>query len=269
MSQRIPLALVVAAKNAAAVTSMARRVTDQIVDVDHCQALITDDPSLAISAATAGTPTLVMDPFRLPQATRSQLAELPTMPAHTARFVPSMREVQQASESGRLGDPGLLRIHLWRGDRNNARDLLAEQLDLAIWLFGRQSPSITYAVSRPGYTQVHLGFAAGGMALIDLDTSLPAGNDYYALSLIGSTGAAYADDHHNTHLLWDSRGAHGVRTEEAHVALRYMLADFVEAIVGNQALPVGWGETEAALRAVEEVTEAAEQQLVVRGGTDG
>lgn len=269
MSQPIPLALAVSTEHSDAVASMARRVTDRIVDVTHGEALVTDDPSLAVRVAQAGTPVLVLEPFRLSPAVRRQLAELPTMPAHLARCLPSIREVYQACASGKLGEPGLLRIHLWQDRVDDERELLADQLDLAIEVFGRQLPSTVFAVTRSGYTQVHLGFAAGGMALIDLDASLPAGNEYYSLSLVGSTGAAYADDHHNMQLVWDSGGASVLPTKQGPVALRHMLAAFVEAVAQNQAWPVSWEATEAALRVVEEVATSADQQQVVTGGGNG
>ncbi len=269
MNQRLSLALAVAGEHADAVALMARRVTDRIVDVGSCQACVTDDPSLAVETASAGKPTLVLDPFRLSEATRAQLAALPTVPGHTARFVPSIGEVYQTCAAGKLGAAGLLRIHLWQSVADRADELLAEQLDLAIWLFGRQTPETTYTVSRPGYTQVHLGFAPTGMALIDLDTSLPAGNDYYSLSLIGSTGAAYADDHRNMNLVWDADGSRMLPTEEGQVAFRNLLAAFVGAIASHQPSPVTWKETEVALAAAEQIASAAEQPLVVRGRTDG
>ena len=40
------------------------------------------------------------------------------------------------------------------------------------------------------------------MALIDCAQTLPQGDGYFSLSLIGSTGAAYADSHHNRQLLY-------------------------------------------------------------------
>ena len=46
-------------------------------------------------------------------------------------------------------------------------------------------------------------FPEGGMALIDCSRALqPSCDPYFSLTVIGSTGAAYADDHHNTNLLY-------------------------------------------------------------------
>ena len=50
---------------------------------------------------------------------------------------------------------------------------------------------------------VHLGFKCGGMALIDFTNSLPDGDNYESLCLIGSKGVAYADDHRNRNLFFN------------------------------------------------------------------
>ena len=49
-------------------------------------------------------------------------------------------------------------------------------------------------MSRPGYVHVHLGFPEGGMALMDDAQTLSGGDGCFSLSMIGSTGAAYAND---------------------------------------------------------------------------
>ena len=41
------------------------------------------------------------------------------------------------------------------------------------------------------------------MAMIDISTRLPEGDDYYSLSLVGANGSAYADDHYNMQLLYN------------------------------------------------------------------
>ena len=75
------------------------------------------------------------------------------------------------------------------------RDIVHQQ---QVGLAG-QRPRAVYATARwlsrsrfqePEYVQLHLGFANGGMALIDHAQTLPPGEGYYSLSLIGSKGAA-------------------------------------------------------------------------------
>src|SRR5262249_15903656 len=135
-----------------------------------------------------------------------------------------------------LGVPALLRTHCWEPratgdphgwdqirDRNKGelRSRIFQQLDLALWMFP-QPPMEVFAVGRaPGsaelwaeYLQIHLGFPGDGMALLSISRTLPPGDDYQNVSLVGSTGAAYADDHHQTQLLF--RGDHpaGMKRDE-------------------------------------------------------
>jgi hypothetical protein len=83
------------------------------------------------------------------------------------------------------------------------------------------APNLVYAIERPQasestseYLQVHLGFAGGAMALIDIYSGLPNQQSYYALSIIGSTGAAYVDDHQNMQLLYKERLPQAVKVDD-------------------------------------------------------
>jgi predicted dehydrogenase len=174
-------------------------------------------------------------------------AQLAVMSA--VRFLPSRQLIRQQLDAGRLGDPGLVRIRRWAGrepgDASTAGPLaapLVEDVDFALWLIG-QSPDVVYAVEeavngredrgdlgdrsddsdRGGRsTQLHLGFPAGGMALLDYSDQLPPGDGYQALSLIGSTGAAYVDDQQNSQLLYRGGQPQAVRVDERgreHLAL--------------------------------------------------
>jgi predicted dehydrogenase len=89
--------------------------------------------------------------------------------------------------------------------------------------------------------QLHLGFPVGGMALIDCTRTLPARSDtYYSLTLIGSTGAAYADDHHNTNLLL--RGdVVGLTVDQGRDHFALQLQEFVDAVRYDR-VPNGTGE---------------------------
>ncbi len=136
------------------------------------------------------------------------------------RRMPYQLAVRESLDAGKLGAPGLLRIHHWStGAGGKAADgqsadlaiaeLTTEEIDLACWLFGA-APDAVYAVALgndvsagPVGVQLHLGFPAGGMALIDCIRSASEARDpYFTLTLIGSKGAAYADDHHNANLLF-------------------------------------------------------------------
>ena len=57
----------------------------------------------------------------------------------TLRFTPSVRVIKDRLASGKLGHPGLLRVHRWRSIHQEKRPHLAHTLfadvDLALWLF--------------------------------------------------------------------------------------------------------------------------------------
>lgn len=168
------------------------------------------------------------------------------MVGRSLRFVPSIRAVCESWQGGQLGAPGLLRIHRWepqssprQGESFTAQ--LVNELDLACWFF-RGIPNLLYASGgEPGvepngsnYAQLHLGFEGGGMALIDVSTSLPEGEGYFSLSLIGSTGAAYADDHHNMQLLYDGGSPAAVKTRQGDAAMLAEVSELVAAVDQNR-----------------------------------
>jgi predicted dehydrogenase len=90
--------------------------------------------------------------------------------------------------------------------------------------------------------QLHLGFPNGGMALIDHSWTLPPGDSYFSLSLIGSTGAAYADDHHNRQLLFQGGPPRAILTREGNTCRLGMLQEFVRAIQEDRAPLVTGGD---------------------------
>jgi predicted dehydrogenase len=133
-------------------------------------------------------------------------------------FLPSRQLIRQQLDAGRLGEPGLVRLHRWVHRGSPAADPaeepvapLARDLDTASWLMGTP-PEVVFALQDAGdhrggrSTLVHLGFPGGGMALIDYADHLPPGDGYRSLTVIGSSGAAYADDHQNAQLVY--RGGH-------------------------------------------------------------
>jgi len=240
----------------------------QVVDdVAACTAVISDKLDIALNAATAGKHVLVVDSLNVASDIREQLASTGcAAPARDWRFQPSIREAKRALDDGKLGDPGLLRIHSWQAKRVSQNDNLARDLDLALWMFGSR-PIEIYAVERSGYIQAHLGFQQGGMAIIDLHDDIPVDNAYYSLSLIGSTGAAYADDHHNTNLLMDVKGSRALSPSESHMDLAYMIEAFVDAVEAGHDFSADWIEIESALQVAEEVHSSADrQQVVIAGG---
>ena len=140
------------------------------------------------------------------------------------RFLPSVLTVKEGLASGKLGAPGLVRIHHWH--RQDVHSLSA-QLDVACWLIDQPVRTL-FAQGRLDYAQVHLGFADDRMAVIDCAT-LPKGDEYYSLSAIGSSGAAYADDHHNMQLVFGGGHPQAICTSQGDKAVLAALQEFVNA----------------------------------------
>ena len=244
--------------------------------------------ALVQRAAQAGKHALVKPPLASTAGEARQIAAagraagVRLMLAHPARFQADHRAVKDSLDDGELGRPGLLRIHQWLpategtdGSEQAAHAGLAA-LDLALWMFDGL-PTHVYAVARPAqttglaaaeYAQVHLGFAGGGMALIDLAHTLPAGDGYDSLTLIGSLGAAYSDTHHNVQLLYGGGHAQAVRTEPDESVIALMLAEFAAAIVEQREPAVGGADGHAALlvaAAVESSLAAAAAMTLTEG----
>lgn len=159
------------------------------------------------------------------------------------RSLSSRQLVKQQLDAGKLGDVGLVRLHRWAPvSTDSSLPLLGlpaplvHDLDLVSWLIGK-TPDLVYATEQmanerddsPGrFVQVHLGFPGGGMALIDYSDRLPPGDGYQSLSVIGSAGAAYADDHQNTQLLYRGGRPQAIRADERVKQLATLLQAFVD-----------------------------------------
>ena len=241
--------------------------------------------ALVQRAVQAGKHALVEPPLARTASEAHQVAAaahaagVRLMLAHPARFQADHRAVKDSLDDGELGRPGLLRIHHWfpatDGSERAAHAGLAA-LDLALWVFG-SLPTHVYAVARPAqttglaaaeYAQVHLGFAGGGMALIDLAHTLPTGDGYDSLTLIGSLGAAHADDHHNVQLLYGGGHAQAVRTEPDESVVALVLAEFAAAVAEEREPAVGGADGHAALLvagAVESSLAAATAMTLTEG----
>jgi predicted dehydrogenase len=184
--------------------------------------------------------------------------------------VPANRVILDRLSSGKLGEPGLLRVHCWSGESSRSlASKLYGHIDLAIRFFG-SSPAELYCVARgdQSYLQVHLGFAGGGMAVLDFSDRLPAGQGYDSLSLVGSSGAAYSDDHHNTHLLF-AGGNPAALIDDCGDGLLDEVQAFVDALAG-EALPPTDGEAILTVhRLLEAIGRSSESAGVLhdRGGS--
>ena len=234
-----------------------------IVDADAADAVLVAGVDAANQATESGRHVLLV-PGSLQSAEEAADLAAPDgtvfMLAASGRFQPSIREVQAVNSNGSLGSLGLLRIHRWLpGGDPVGITCLADQLDLANWLFGTL-PSEVYSVRRGesgGYAHVHLGFPGDGMALGDVATTLPGGDDYYSLSLIGGDGSVYADDHHNMHLLYGGGQPEAVRGGESVFGLVNLLTEFASAVAEGRAADPGLSAAVEALK----VAEAAEKSI--------
>ena len=155
---------------------------------------------------------------------------------HVFRLLPSLRTLKESVDSGKLGDTGLVRIHHWQTKGADLRSSLLAQLDVACSLVGR-SPAVIFGLSRAArrgdvgneYLQVHIGFDDDRMAVIDCTTQLASGDDYYSAGVISSTGAAYADDHHNVQLLFGGQHPQAIKTSQGDRGLLATFQEFVDS----------------------------------------
>jgi UDP-N-acetyl-2-amino-2-deoxyglucuronate dehydrogenase len=228
---------------------------------DEFDALIVHLPDrfrapLCQQAAAAGKHLLVDWPLALAPSRAGEIiaacaqAGVRLMVGQESRFLPSVQTVKASLDSGKLGEPGLLRIHRWtpRPAGTEPARPLTREIDLACWFFGGWPNAVFADQQTPGagtewpdYAQLHLGFPGGAMALIDHAQSLPPGDGYFSLSLIGSSGAAYADDHHNRQLLFQGGPPAAILTQEG-AGLLAMLREFIAAVDQKRPPLVGGGD---------------------------
>ena len=204
-------------------------------------------------------------------------ADLCLMVGGTLRFLPSQRVLKQRLEAGSLGALGLLRAHRWNGGgaaadtglaaADRCRALSVPYLDLANWLFGTPPDRVYARAAEPGYLQVHLGFSGGGMALIDVSDDLPPGDGYRSVTVIGSDGAGYADDHRNRNLVFGGGDAAARDPGEGNLELVAELEEFVAASSGGRTPQVAGADAAAALQvAAAAATSAATGAVLQRKG---
>ena len=209
---------------------------------------------------------------RLVHTARQAAAQLSVVnPDHV---LPSRQLIRQQIASGKLGEVGLVRLHRWEpggGEHNLNRwklpGPLVSDLELTLWLFDKL-PNAVYAIrctateaaAQSGdLVQVHLGFPGGGMALITYSNRLPAGDGYQSLSVIGSSGAAYADDHQDRQLVFAGGLPQAARGGEG-IILAPVIQEFVDALREQRDLSDGL----SAWTRVWEVADAVQRSLESR-----
>lgn len=203
------------------------------------------NPNLVQTTLDAGKHILVNGPLAdsyasaLQTAARCRAASVRTMITQPLRQLPSVQAVKSKLDEGKLGAPGMFRLHRWENTGPKEApliDRLTPEVDLAIWLFGG-TPTRIFALApasvKPDYWQLHMGFEDNGMAVIDWCWTLPEGKDYSNWSVIGSKGAAYVDDHSNSNLLFEGGAPSAIRTEPGAGYFLAPLQQFVEAVVAS------------------------------------
>ncbi len=238
--------------------------------------------SVACLVARAGKHVLVQSPMASSSEEANRLlnacnsAGVKLMVGSSCRFRPSIVAVKRALESGKLGRPVFLRIHAWIPQVVSTSPPflpeLVELLDLTHWIFG-EHPTEIFAMAGPGSDMPgkqtcelnsHLAFPTEGMALVSLTHSLPSGSGYNCLTLIGSSGAAYADDHNQSQLLYKGELPAAIKTGEELQELIGLLREFAESIVQDR-LPSPTGtEGKDALVLAEWVLKSASERHPIR-----
>ncbi len=185
------------------------------------------------------------------------------------RFIPAIQSVKTTIDAGNLGDIGLIRIHRWNSQVTATSHDLASRIiadiDLATWFFGKRPQKIfaMNSTASTAYLQIHLHFDNGGMAVIDEAGAMPNGGDYFSLTVIGGTGAAYADDHRNMNLIVDGVYPHAIRTEQGGVHLARQLQSFVDSIRTEAPYPIRQQDVANVLQITNAALQAAATKQVL------
>ena len=106
------------------------------------------------------------------------------------------------------------------------------------------------------------------MAMIGIACSLPAGGDYFSLSIIGGTGAAYADDHHNMNLLFAGDQPNALRTSQGRSDLAGQLQEFVDAIHEQRQATVTLKDSMRAIAVTKQIIKSASSNHVIEQKED-
>jgi predicted dehydrogenase len=213
------------------------------------------------------TPLAWVSPEALSRLSAARSAGTQLAIVNPDRFVASRQLIRQQLESGHLGDPGLVRVHRWQSSLTPTP--LTWDIDVATWLMGT-TPNLVYAVELPdddrdpfadGMLQLHLGFPGGGMALIDRADRLRSSDGYQALSLIGSTGAAYADDHQNMQLMFERAGhPRAVLVDDSKLYMVALVQTFVSDVQAARDLSASL----STWRGVQTIEDAARRSIASR-----
>lgn len=210
---------------------------------------------LGRAALLNGLHVLMTAPFGLSVADADAIADEATQrglvvyPERTAHWHPYRRTIHDALNADQLGEPGLVRIHHWLGRDDPKPSTRLDQAFQAVDIsdlgfnkprrvFATTSGDVDHDQNDPlDYLQIHLGYANGSSALIDV-AHIDAATGYQNVSLIGSDGAAYADDHANMHLAISDESVSAIAGGPS--GMQHLLAQFEDFAVGVAAGSSGY-----------------------------
>lgn len=182
--------------------------------------------------------------------------------ARPLRAAPYQQAAYRSLRNGDLGELGLVRIHSWKQPNPKEASplcLIVNEIDVACWLFDAWPDSI-YALpikGRANNLQIHLGFPCGGMAIIDCnDAPKAVAADYFSLTMVGSKGATYADDHRNVNLI--------VGSDSISAAAPPLGTDFVWQSLNEFAANVAANVTDSGFDCLRSVTVAKSVYMSIK-----
>lgn len=173
--------------------------------------------------------------------------------------LPSLRLIFDELRGSKLGQFGLIRSHRWEStpglrsvDTFHLPAPLVRDLELMLWLTD-QTPTVVFAAEHSaqhgdtrGTIHVHLGFADGGMVLMDYADCLLPGDGYQSLSTICANGAMYVDDHPNRQLAYLGGLAQATPTDEGALPFVTLIQQFVTGLSAHSSIESGlarWEQT--------------------------
>ncbi|MDA7559423.1 hypothetical protein N8683_00840 [bacterium] len=200
-------------------------------------------PENAIS--NLGVPCLVDQPEKIDIHMLASLMKSDShiMPAHALRFSSRVKPIDEALRDGKLGKPGLMRLHHWATEGASLRQAMFGPMDLARWFF-QDEPSMRQCVETKHSLLCHLQFPSDGMALMNVSNPFEGEVAYESVQLIGSAGAAYGDDHHNTHLHFRKNSV-SARIQHNNImhGLMELVSEFVDGILNAREWNVSLKDT--------------------------
>ena len=204
-----------------AAASRIRKV--EVVDIDCSpDAVVSDDNEETFG----GKPVLLVGC----SPKRENVPSCKIFPAFPWRFSPQAMEIRESADAGNLGKPAILRMHVWGTVSDPVDDTTRiGAVDLALWFIGEEANAV-FLSGNANSESVHLGFASGAMAMLDFTSALPEGDCYRSLSLIGSRGAAYADDHRDRNILFNGGTPAATAPAIQSAYIQPMLEDFVRGV---------------------------------------